>query len=143
MQNGKYNLQAYMPSKEGEEIFNYTEENVALEKIEYTIDKNKNIKERNVTSEGGIVALSFASLNIGTYKGNDDKISYDGTLLNKIGVINDEIKNEVKFNLIIETESNKNYKAEITLELPQGDILSEGIITIKDTELQNVVFKRI
>lgn len=142
-QKGKYETRVYMPSIDGEEVFNYTDENLAKEKIEYTIDKNKNIKERKITSEGGIVALSFASLNIGTYKGNDDKMSYDGTLLGKIGVTNEDIVSEVKFNLIIETESQKNYKAEINLTLPPEDIVNEGIITIKDTELQNIVFKRI
>lgn len=141
-QNGKYDLNAYFPSVDGENVFKYTDENIAKEKIEYLIDKNQNVKERKITSEGGIIALSFASVNLGTYRGNDDKIVYDGTLLNKIGITNEDITNEVKFNLVIETESNKKYKAEINFTLPQEDITKEGIITIKDTELEDIVFKR-
>ncbi|MBQ9298171.1 MAG: hypothetical protein IJ223_03935 [Clostridia bacterium] len=140
---GKYTPKLYLPSQEGEKIFDYKEENLAKEEIEYNVDNSKNVKKKTITSEGGIIALSFANNNIGTYIGNDDKIVYDGTLLEKLAITNDDIQFDVKFSLIIETESNKKYKAEIILKLPGGDLVKDGIIKIKNTELEEIVFKRI
>lgn len=140
---GKYTPKAYIPSKNGDNIFEYIEENLAPEVIEYNVENVKDVKKMAITSESGIIAISFAINNIGAYVGNDDKMVYDGTLLRKLGITNDDISCEVKFNLIIETESNKRYQTEIKLNIPGGDLTEEGIIKIKDTELEEVVFKRI
>ncbi len=143
VQKSEFKPNAYIPSAEGTEMFNYTDENIAGQEIEYTIDKNKDAKTRKLTTEGGIIALSFCIPNIGVYQGNDDKISYDGTLLSKIGITKDQISYNVSFSLIIETESNKQYKADINLELPPEDITQTGIIKIENEELTDLVFKRI
>lgn len=140
--NEKYEPQVYIPSKQGEEVFNYTEENKARQEIEYTVDKAKNTKERKLTTEGGIVALSVCIPNIGTYQGNDDKIAYDGTLLNKMEITKEDITCELKFSLIMETESGKSYKAEISLTLPQEDITESGMSKTIDEDLTDIVFKR-
>lgn len=141
--NSNFTPNAYIPSTEGTEMFSYTEQNLAGTEIEYTIDKNKDAKTRKLTTEGGILALSFCIPNIGVYQGNDDKISYDGTLLNKIGITKEQISYNVSFSLIIETESDKKYKADINLELPPEDITQTGIIKIENEELTDLVFKRI
>ena len=140
---GKYTHKLYLPTEKGEDIFEYIEENLAPEVIEYNVGNVKDVKKRTITSEGGIIALSFAIKNMGAYVGNEDKMVYDGTLLSRIGVTNEDIKCEVKFNLIIETESNKRYQAEIKINIPGGDLIKEGIIKIKNTELEEIVFKRI
>lgn len=141
---GKFTPNAYMPTKNEEnEIFTYTNENMVNSEISYMVDKTKDVQTRKITSEGGVIALSFCIPRIGTYQGNDDKITYDGTLLDKLGIKIEDISYEVKFNLIIQTESDKKYKAEITLELPQENIIQKGIVKSEDTELKNVVFKRI
>lgn len=141
--NSNFTPNAYIPSTEGKEMFSYTEQNLAGTEIEYTIDNNKDAKTRKLTTEGGILALSFCIPNIGVYQGNDDKISYDGTLLNKIGITKEQISYNVSFSLIIETESDKKYKADINLELPPEDITQTGIIKIENEELTDLVFKRI
>lgn len=141
---GKLTSNAYAPAKnDTNEIFTYTDENIINSEISYIVDKTKDVQNRKITSEGGVIALSFCIPNIGTYQGNDDKITYDGTLLNKLGITIEDISYEVKFNLIIQTESDKKYKAEITLQLPQEDIVQKGIVKTEDTELKNIVFKRI
>lgn len=142
-QKGKYKPFVYIPTKNEEKIFTYIPENIAGPNIEYTVDKNKDVQNRKITSEGGIIALSFCIPNIGTYTGNDDTMSYDGTLLNKIGINKQDISYNAKFSLIIETESNKKYKAEISLELPNEDITQSGVNKIEDSELSNIIFKRI
>ena len=141
--NEKYTPQAYIPAGEGTEMFNYTDESKITNQIEYTIENTQNIKERKLTTEGGILALSICIPEIGTYQGNDDKITYDGTLLNKIGITKEQINTNLKFNLIIETESNKTYKAEIDLNIPQEDITQTGINKVENIDLTDIVFKRI
>lgn len=137
-----YKPNVYLPTAEGTEMFNYTEENLAGQEIEYIVDKNKDAKTRKITTEGGIIALSFCIPDIGAYQGNDDKISYDGTLLSKIGITKEQISYNISFSLIIETETDKKYKADINLELPPEDITQTGIVKIENEELTDLVFKR-
>ena len=137
------NVKPYMPSNEGEENFTYIENSIIQDRIIYEVDKNKDIKNKKITTEGGIIGISFCNTQIGKYVGNEDKLTYDGTLLNKLGLKLEDIKAEVKFDLILETEANKKYKAEINLNIPEEDITEIGISKIIDTELKNIVFKRI
>lgn len=133
---------AYMPSADTEQMFNYTENNIIQDELTYTVDKDKDTKNKKITTEGGIIAISFCTPNIANYQGNDDKISYDGTLLKKAGITLEEIQANIKFDLILETESGKKYKAEINLDIPQEDITETGIAIKEDTQLENIVFKR-
>ena len=137
------NLKPYMPSSEGEGNFKYTENNIIQDSLIYEVDKNKDLKNKKITTEGGIIAISFCNTEIGKYIGNEDKITYDGTLLKKLGLTIEDIKTNVKFDLILETEANKKYKAEISLDIPEEDITEIGISKIIDTELKSIVFKRI
>ena len=137
------NVKPYMPSTEGEDNFIYSEYNIIQDRIVYEVDKNKDLKNKKITTERGIIAISFCNTQIGQYVGNEDKLTYDGTLIKKVGKTIDDIKVNVKFDLILETEANKKYKAEINLDLPEEDITETGISKIIDTELKRVVFKRI
>ncbi len=143
IQINKEDLKPYMPSNEGEENFTYTDNNIIEDKIIYEVDKNKDLKNKKITTEGGIIAISFCNSNIGKYVGNEDKITYDGTLLKKLGLTFEDIKTIIKFDLIVETEAGKKYKAEIDLDIPKEDITEIGISKITDTELKTIVFKRI
>lgn len=138
----KYTPKAYMPSAETDSMFNYTENNIIEKELIYEVDKDKDTQNKKITTEGGIVAISFCNANIATYQGNEDKITYDGTLLKKVGITMQEIKATIQFDLILETTTGKKYKAEINLEIPSEDITEKGIIINEDTELKNVVFKR-
>lgn len=138
----KYTPKIYIPDIDGAETFEYVQENEISEEINYAIDVTQNIKERKITTEGGILALSVCIPKLGTYQGNDEKMTYDGTLLKRIGINKEDITTNLKFDLIIETESSKKYKAQISLTLPQEDITQTGIQKIENAELNNIVFKR-
>ena len=138
----KYTPKIYIPDIDSAETFEYVQENEISEEINYAIDATQNIKERKITTEGGILALSVCIPKLGTYQGNDEKMTYDGTLLKRIGINKEDITTNLKFDLIIETESSKKYKAQISLTLPQEDITQTGIQKIENAELNNIVFKR-
>ena len=54
----------------------------------------------------------------------------------------EEIKFEISFDLVIETNSENRFKSRITLNLPTKNILEEGVGRLEETELKNVIFKR-
>lgn len=137
-----YTPKAYMPSSETEEMFNYIDNNIIQNELIYDVGKDKDTQNKKITTEGGIVAISFCNPNIATYKGNEDKMTYDGTLLNKVGITLEQIKATIKFDLVLETASGKKYKAEINLQTPADDITKTGIVINEDIELKNIVFKR-
>lgn len=138
----KYTPKAYMPSSETEKMFTYTDNNIIQNELIYEVDKDKDTQNKKITTEGGIIAISFCNPNIATYKGNEEKMNYDGTLLKKAGITLEQIKSTIKFDLVLETVSGKKYKTEINLHTPSEDITETGIVITEDTELQNIVFKR-
>lgn len=140
---GAYTPKVYIPDIKSTNMFEYIQENEISKEISYTIESSQNIKERKITTEGGILALSICIPELGKYQGNEEKMTYDGTLLKKIGITKQDITTNVKFNLIIETESSKKYKAEIEVTLPEEDITQIGIDKKENTTLENIIFKRI
>lgn len=139
----KYTPKAYQPSAETEKTFNYTENNIIQKELTYEVDKEKDIQNKKITTEGGIIAISFCNANIGEYQGNAEKMTYDGTLLKRVGIKYEDIKANIQFDLVLETVSGKKYKAEIKLDIPAEDITEKGIVKIEDNELKNIVFKRV
>lgn len=137
-------IKFYHPVKDKDLIYVYKDENLANEKIEYTVSGNNNVKKQEITKEEAIVSFSSCNSNLGTYTSNEDtEIKYDGTLLEKIGKAEEELKYKISFDMIIEMESNKKYKASFNLDLPLEKLISEGTIKKEITELNNVVFKRV
>ena len=73
---------------------------------------------------------------------NMEKIKFYGKLLEKAGIDIENVKLEVSFDLIIETALGYNFKSNVKLDLPTGNILQDGVSTKEDSELTNVIFKR-
>lgn len=134
----------YHPVEDKDLIYVYKDENIVNEKIDYNVSGNSNVKKQEITKEEAIVSFSSCNNNLGTYTSNEDtEIKYDGTLLGKIGKNEDEIKYKISFDMIVEMESNKKYKATFNLDLPLGNIVSEGMIKKEITEFNDIVFKRV
>ena len=49
---------------------------------------------------------------------------------------------KITFDLTITMEEGKKYKTTINLEMPQGNIIEEGITVTEITDLSNIIFKR-
>ncbi len=64
-----------------------------------------------------------------------------GTLLSKIGITNEQIKFNVSFDISVELKSEKKYKANVTIEMPAGDLLQEGT-TNRQINGKDIIFKR-
>lgn len=94
-----------------------------------------------IANQGGILEFSIIANDLGTIEYTaDEAMKVDGTLLKQIGI--EDIKYKVSFDLIIELENDVKLKTKITLELPAGDILENGIETMEQKDLKTI-FKRI
>jgi len=137
-------IEIYRPSR-GSKLYEYKEQYKINNKIEYigaqeTYLKNENLE---ISNQGGIIDFSVILNNLGTIKYEEnEKITIDGKLINELEIEQEQIKFQIKFDLIIELESDVKLKTKMILELPTGNILENGIETIEQTEMKTV-FKRI
>lgn len=136
------NIEIYRPSmgtKNYEYIEQYKIENEMIYEGEQETYTKGDILQ--IANQGGVIDFSIIVNDLGTIKYNENQaVKIDGTLLKKIGI--QKINFQVKFDLIIELENDVKLKTKITLDLPTGNILENGIETIEQTDMKTV-FKRI
>lgn len=129
----------------GTNKFNYTENYEIKDSIEYIGSKETNLKleDMTISNQGGLVELSITIDDLGkiTYSENDN-ISADGSLLNRLQLTKEDIKCKISFDLIIELIGGNTFKTIITMELPTGDIVNSGVST-NEIDIEKLVFKRI
>ena len=54
----------------------------------------------------------------------------------------EQIKQKVSFDVIIETNDNIKYKTTLLIDMPAANLITEGTSKIEITDFSNVVFKR-
>lgn len=136
------NIEIYRPSK-GIKLYEYKPEYKVMDSLTYVGAQETYIKgeELAIANQGGIIEFSIILNNLQKIKYNEDEtIKVDGTLLKQIE--STQLEYNVSFDLIIELENNLKLKTKITLNLPEGDILENGIETLEETQMKTV-FKRI
>lgn len=133
----------YRPST-NELTYDYkNEEYIVNDSLEYEGALSTNPEVLQISNQGGIIGFSILQKDIGEYTYNkEEKIVSDGKLLEKAGIDIENVKLEVSFDVIIETTLGYNFKSNVKLDLPTGNILQDGVSTKEDSELTNVIFKR-
>lgn len=135
-------VKAYMPSSVDGRIYQYKDEYIISDKLEYTGSSKTNTKTLEIGNQGGNISMSFANNGIGIYESNDDiEIKHDGSLISKLGKTQEELNFSVSFDLVIKVK-NKSYRTNINLSLPCGNILDEGTSTYEITDTDKFIFKR-
>lgn len=125
------------------DTYSYKDDYKVEDSLEYLGGLSTNTETLQINNQGGLIGFSTASGNLGEYIfSENEKLPSDGKLLAKADVNSEDMNFKISFDLIIETESNHKFKANITLDLPTGNILEEGVGSLEDTELTNVIFKR-
>ena len=122
-------------------IFRNSSEN-ETQSIIYQGDIESNIKLMKISNQGGLVIFRYAISELGNYISNDDEQINHNELLKKLSINNDDLKFKVLFDIIINLDSNKSYKANMSLELPVGNVVDDGIQSQENTDFKNVIFKR-
>ena len=139
--NEKGITNVYRPAM-SEKVYDFSENYIVNNGFEYVGDKVTDTKGEVLTigNQGGVINFSIATTDLGilTYP-KEENLSADGRLLNRIGVTLEDITAKISFDMTIELESGKSFKSNIILEIPTGDILTEGV---SKEHVQNLVFKR-
>lgn len=139
----KGELKIYKPDAKVEStMFSNVPDNETNE-IKYQGDINSSIKDLKISNQGGLVIFRYSIDNIGTYISNDDEQINHDDLLKKLEIKNSQLKFKVSFDIYINLESGKSYKSNIKLELPIDDVVNNGVQSMEDSELKDVLFKRI
>lgn len=141
--NEKMEISVYRP-KSNDFDYSYVEEYKIGDSIVYEGAQKTNNSVLQINNQGGIIGLSICMEGLGEYEfTTNEKVPSDGRLLAKAGLKKEDIKFKISFDIIIETGKKNKFKGNITIELPTGNILEEGVCTEEITDLKNVVFKRI
>ena len=103
---------------------------------------NLKLENMEIANQGGNISFSIATTDLGTiiYE-NGQEVFSDGRLLNNINLTNDMIKFSISFDICITLETDFSYKTNITLDLPNGDIVTNGV-TSAELDVNKFVYKR-
>lgn len=125
-------------------VYYNQEEYKAKDKIEYIGNEEKSdIKNLQISNQGGLILLRAVNENLGEYVSNEDtEIRHDGTILEKVGLTDEDLKFTMSFDLSIELKSEKKFKTRITLEIPKGNLTQEGTTNYQISGTEELVFKR-
>ena len=141
------NIAIYRPTGDlGIDLYKLSEQNYLNNEIVYTGAKVDTLKTLEIRNEGGMIGFRVSLEDLGNFVANEienDEIIYDGNLLTKIGVKQEDIQFSVSFDLSITLDSDITFKGNISLDLPSGNIIEEKEPHIEITDFSNVVFKRI
>jgi len=131
----------YRPSQKDCE-YNYEEETIIKDSLEYSGGQFTDTEILEINNQGGVIGFSILNRNVGecTFSENE-VIPSDGKLLKLANVELKEIKIKISFDMIIETEDGKKFRASIIFELPEESILEDGV-SKQEIGLSDIVFKR-
>lgn len=133
---------AYMPNSVDGRIFENSEEYLVTDTLTYTGATESNPQTLEIGRNGGSALIRFSNIGIGNYTSDtEEEITHDGSLLQKMEISNEEIQFVVSFDLVVTVENCK-YRANISLEMPCGDITEEGTCSLEKTDMSDVIFKR-
>ena len=140
--NKDKNIAIYKPSSDENKVYDYKEESIVEDSMIYKGSENTNIKELQISNQGGVISFRICNKDLGQYSSNDEEIIHDGKMLSKININYEDIKFEMSFDITVELVSNTKYTGTINLELPVGNIIQSGKSSIEKTDFSDVVFKR-
>ena len=132
----------YMPNSVEGKRFSYEDNYLINKSLTFKGAMQDNEKALEVGNQGGRILFRVANKNIAEYVSNEEEeIIYDGTLLKKLGLSSENINVNLSFDIVIETNIS-NYRGNIEINLPCGDILNQGVCNIDKTDFSDVAFKR-
>ena len=133
----------YKLSEKENKLFEYTDNYLIGDKLELTVvEKNAQIKKNQVNKNEGQIALSIVNKDIIENEFEDIKeLVFDGTLLDTAKVNLEDIKFKVSFDIVIVTKKNRMYKANLSLDLPTGNILENGFELNENIDISQTKFE--
>lgn len=138
----KDKVKIYRPDTEAENVIFKNEEDNMVEQLEFLGDVESDLKTLKISNQGGLVAFRCSYDNLVEFKSNEEEILHT-ELLKKANVSLEDINVKLTFDLTIKLESKKEYKTTITLDLPNENVIEDGVASSERTALKEFIFKRV
>lgn len=138
--SGAENIKLYRANSEGKVVED--EAHLVGSSLTYKGEKETNLDELKISNQGSIILLRSVNQNVCEVRNNDEEIVHDGTLLAKGNANSEDLNYKLCFDIIIETSRNIKYKGTITIDLPTGDVQTQGKTQLEKTDFSDVIFKR-
>ena len=135
-------VKIYRPDSQAESQMFVNQDTNVVEQIEYKGAMESNLKNLEISNQGGLIVFRCLYDNLAEYSSNDDVINYQ-ELLSKTGITNEELKAKLTFDFTIKTENGKEYNTNISLDIPIGDVVGKGTTSMEITDMSGFIFKRI
>jgi len=135
-------INIFKPAVEENIIFKNIDEN-KVEQLEFTGDLENNMKELKISNQGGMIAFRCGNTGVAKYVSNDQTEVNYMNLLNLTKTTNEVLKTKITFDVIINLNSKKSFKATISLDMPAENIVENGTSSIELTDMSSIIFKRI
>ena len=141
-ENEKGTINFYRPNTtESGGNYKNTQENL-IQSIEYKGALETNLKNLEISNQGGIVMFRYANDNIAEYVSNDEEIKHS-ELLQKAGISEEALKTKISMDITIKIESGKEYKASTSFDLPIEGVVEKGTSSREILDTSDIIFKRI
>ena len=137
-------LKVYMPNSLDGETYKYTDEYIVNDRLTYKSADKTEYKNLQIGQNGGSIAISFANKQIGTYvSGEDTEVTYNGTMISKLGMNDEQVKSKISFDLIIELDDGKKYSGNVEINFDCNGLIENGKSQTEITDFSNIIFKRV
>lgn len=138
--SGAENIKLYRANSEGKVVED--EAHLVGSSLTYKGEKETNLDELKISNQGSIILLRSVNQNVCEVRSNEEKIIHDGTLLAKGNANSEDLNYKLSFDVVIETSRDIKYKGTISIELPTGDVQTQGKTQLEKTDFSDVIFKR-
>lgn len=139
-QTEKGEVKIYKTTTEEDKMFNNSQE-YEINELTYQGELESNIKQSKISNQGGLIVFRCANNNVSRYTAdNVTEVNYN-QLLQITNVMQEDLKLTISFDLEIKVVNKKTYQATVSLELPVGDIITNGTTNLEITDLEDIVFK--
>ena len=136
----KGQIKIYKPTTEESKMFRNTQE-FEINEITYTGELESNIKQSQISNQGGLIVFRCANNNISQYISTSaTEVNYN-QLLKLTNVKQADLNLRLSFDIEIKIVNKKTYQATVELELPVQDVITNGTTNLEITDLENIVFK--
>ena len=138
------NIKIYRPTGELEKLYLYSTEDYKEKSIAFLGTVKDDMKNLEIANIGGMCGFRLSNENLGKFVSDEEteEIIYDGRLLEKIGILNENVKLKLAFDIIIKTDDGINYRGNVVVDMPGDGLIEEGKTTIEINDFGNVIFKR-
>lgn len=138
------NIKIYRPTGELEKLYLYSTEDYKEKSIAFLGTVKDDMKNLEIANIGGMCGFRLSNENLGKFVSDEEteEIIYDGRLLEKIGILNENVKLKLAFDIIIKTDDGINYRGNVVVDMPGEGLIEEGKTTIEINDFENVIFKR-